>query len=89
MGYSFEITDKVSLFFIPVFKSHGPNSAGSVSGDVVAIVTGVVGSGIRTIVTDVGTGALFVQPATSNPSNKTAQTKNSKDFISHCISTGH
>ena len=70
VGSAFEITDKVSLFFIPVFKSHGPVSAGSVSGDVVAVVT------------------VVVKPATSNPTNKTAQTKTSKDFISLNISIG-
>jgi hypothetical protein len=30
-----------------------------------------------------------VKPATSNPANKTAQIKNSKDFISHIISIGY
>jgi hypothetical protein len=44
-----------------------------------AAVEAVVG----TVVTGVGTGAgVVVQPAARMPTNKTAQTKNSKDFIS-------
>jgi hypothetical protein len=42
-----------------------------------------VGAGVGTVVTGVGTGAgVVVHPAARMPTNKTAQTKNNKDFIS-------
>jgi hypothetical protein len=46
-----------------------------------AAVGAGVGAGVA-VVTGVGTGAgVVVHPATSMPTNKTAQTKSSKDFI--------
>ena len=57
-------------------------SAESVSGGgVVATVATVVGTGVGTVVAGGGTGAGDVQPAARIPTNRTAQTKNSKDFI--------
>jgi hypothetical protein len=57
-------------------------SAGSFSGGgVVATVTMVVGTGVGTVVTGGGIGVGDVQPAARIPTNRTAQTKNSKDFI--------
>jgi sorbitol-specific phosphotransferase system component IIBC len=54
-----------------------PVSAGSVSGGgVVATVAGVVGTGVGT-----GTGTGDVHPAAMIPTNRTAQSKNGKDFI--------
>jgi hypothetical protein len=45
-----------------------------------------VGAGVGTVVTGVGTGAgVVVHPAARMPTNKTAQTKNSKDFIAQNI----
>jgi serine acetyltransferase len=48
-----------------------------------------VGAGVGAVVTvvaGVGTGATVVeQPAERMPTNKTAQTKNNKDFISQNI----
>jgi hypothetical protein len=59
-----------------------PISAGSVSGGgVVATVATVVGTGVGTVVAGGGTGVGDVQPAARIPTNRTAQTKNSKDFI--------
>jgi hypothetical protein len=56
-------------------------SAGSVSGGgVVATVATVVGTGVGTVVAG-GTGVGDEQPAARIPTNRTAQTKNSKDFI--------
>jgi hypothetical protein len=53
---------------------------------VVATGTTVVGTGVGTVVAGVGTGATVVeQPAERMPTNKTAQTKNNKDFISQNI----
>jgi len=61
-----------------------PVSAGSVAGPEITIMAAVgagVGAGVA-VVTGVGTGAgVVVHPATSMPTNKTAQTKSSKDFI--------
>jgi hypothetical protein len=59
-----------------------PISAGSVTGGgVVATVATVVGTGVGTVVAGGGTGVGDVQPAARIPTNRTAQTKNSKDFI--------
>jgi hypothetical protein len=45
-----------------------------------------VGAGVGTVVTGVDTGAgVVVHPAARMPTNKTAQTKNSKDFIAQNI----
>jgi len=59
-----------------------PVSAGSVAGPEITTMTEVgagVGAGVGT---GVGTGAgVVVHPATSMPTNRTAQTKSSKDFI--------
>jgi len=59
-----------------------PISAGSVTGGgVVATVATVVGTGVGTVVAGGGTGVGDVQPAARIPTNRTAQTKSSKDFI--------
>jgi hypothetical protein len=59
-----------------------PISAGSVSGGgVVATVGTGVGIGVGTVVAGGGTGVGDEQPAARIPTNRTAQTKNSKDFI--------
>jgi hypothetical protein len=59
-----------------------PISAGSVSGGgVVATVGTGVGTGVGTVVAGGGTGVGDEQPAARIPTNRTAQTKNSKDFI--------
>ena len=50
-------------------------------GGVVATVATVVGTGVGTVVAGGGTGVGDVQPAARIPTNRTAQTKNSKDFI--------
>jgi hypothetical protein len=55
-----------------------PVSAGSVRGG--GAVATVVGTGVGTVVAG-GTGVGDEQPATRIPTNRTAQTKNSKDFI--------
>jgi hypothetical protein len=50
-----------------------------------AAVGAGVGTGVA-VVTGVGTGAgVVVHPAARMPTNKTAQTKNSKDFIAQNI----
>ena len=70
---------------IPPLKFQFPVSAGSVRGPEITTMAAVgagVGTGVA-VVTGVGTGAgVVVQPAARMPTNKTAQTKNSKDFIS-------
>jgi hypothetical protein len=54
-----------------------PISAGSVrGGGVVATVTGVVDTDVGT-----GVGVCVIQPAATRATNRTAQAKNSKDFI--------
>jgi hypothetical protein len=66
---------------IPPLKFQFPVSAGSVRGPEIT-TTAAVGAGVGTVVTGVGTGAgVVVHPAARMPTNKTAQTKNSKDFI--------
>jgi hypothetical protein len=59
-----------------------PISAGSETGaGTVITVTTTVGAGVGTVVAGGGTGAGVEQPAARIPTNRTAQTKNSKDFI--------
>jgi len=59
-----------------------PINAGSVTGGAVVATVGTgVGTGVGTVVAGGGTGAGDVQPAARIPTNRTAQTKNSKDFI--------
>jgi hypothetical protein len=53
------------------------------------MVTGIAGTSERILGTGVGTGAFVVQPAASNPTNNTAQARNSKDLISHNIAIGN
>jgi hypothetical protein len=69
-------------------KFQFPVSAGSVAGPEITTMAAVgagVGTGVA-VVTGVGTGAgVVVQPAARMPTNKTAQTKNSKDFASQNI----
>ena len=72
----------------PPFKFQFPVSAGSVRGPVIPIMTAMaaVGTGLGAVVAGVGTGAGVVEhPAARMPINKTAQTKNSKDFIAQNI----
>jgi len=65
-------------------KFQFPVSAGSVAGPEITTMAAVgagVGAGVA-VVAGVGTGAgVVVHPATSIPTNNTAQTKSSKDFI--------
>ena len=63
-------------------KFQFPVSAGSVAGPEITTMAAVgAGAGVA-VVAGVGTGAgVVVHPATSMPTNKTAQTKSSKDFI--------
>jgi hypothetical protein len=69
-------------------KFQFPVSAGSVAGPEITTMAAVgagVGAGVA-VVTGVGTGAgVVVHPAARIPTNKTAQTKNSKDFIAQNI----
>jgi hypothetical protein len=59
-----------------------PISAGSETGaGIVITVTTTVGAGVGTVVAGGGTGVGDVQPAARIPTNRTAQTNNSKDFI--------
>jgi hypothetical protein len=70
---------------IPPLKFQFPVSAGSVAGPEITTTT-EVGAGVGTVVAGVGTGAgVVVHPAARMPTNKTAQTKNSKDFIAQNI----
>jgi hypothetical protein len=66
-------------------KFQFPVRAGSVAGPEITS-TAAVGAGVGTgvaVVTGVGTGAgVVVHPAARIPTNNTAQTRNSKDFIS-------
>jgi hypothetical protein len=67
-------------------KFQFPVSAGSVAGPEITTTT-EVGTGVGTVATGVGTGVgtgagVVVHPAARMPTNNTAQTRNSKDFIS-------
>ena len=65
----------------PLYVQVPINAASETGGGVVATVATVVGTGVGTVVAGGGTGVGDVQPAARIPTNRTAQTKNSKDFI--------
>ena len=65
----------------PLYVQVPINAGSETGGGVVATVATVVGTGVGTVVAGGGTGVGDVQPAARIPTNRTAQTKNSKDFI--------
>ena len=65
----------------PLYVQVPINAASETGGGVVTTVATVVGTGVGTVVAGGGTGVGEVQPAARIPTNRTAQTKNSKDFI--------
>jgi hypothetical protein len=85
--WTFGIAGMVPPATIPPLKFQFPVSTGSVRGGEITTMA-AVGAGVGAVVTVVAgvTGATVVeQPAERMPTNKTAQTKNNKDFISQNI----